>query len=309
MKAARFIAAFILAILVVYFVRRAPSPGTEGRKISGRLEGPSRDVAALTRVLERPAILVRHAQTTETSFFGGAPPAFPGFTWPARSGRPLGFLACIDLAALPAGSGLDWIPSDGRLLFYYDMEEQPWGDPKDRDGWKVLYVPASAPINGEAPLPAGLKQEWRVERRFIRFVTASLPPPPDDPAIEALKLSDTETDRYLELSAQRYGAFPHHQIGGFPDPVQNDDMEMECQMASNEPHGGDESGDRASGDRDPTAPGIREGAGEWSLLFQIDSDDELDVMWGDAGMLYFWVRREDARKHHFDGVWMVLQCS
>ena len=32
-------------------------------------------------------------------------------------------------------------------------------------------------------------------------------------------------------------------------------------------------------------------------------------MWGDCGMLYFWVREEDARKADFSRVWMVLQCS
>jgi uncharacterized protein YwqG len=31
-------------------------------------------------------------------------------------------------------------------------------------------------------------------------------------------------------------------------------------------------------------------------------------MWGDAGILYFWIREEDARAGRFDQAWAVLQC-
>ena len=29
-------------------------------------------------------------------------------------------------------------------------------------------------------------------------------------------------------------------------------------------------------------------------LLQIDTDDSLDMMWADGGLLYFWIREEDA---------------
>ena len=51
------------------------------------------------------------------------------------------------------------------------------------------------------------------------------------------------------------------------------------------------------------------GAKDWRLLLQFSSDDDLDVMWGDVGDLYFWVREQDARKGDFSNVWLVLQCS
>ena len=40
-----------------------------------------------------------------------------------------------------------------------------------------------------------------------------------------------------------------------------------------------------------------------------DSDDDIEVMWGDMGILYFWVRESDARKRDFSAAWVVLQCS
>jgi uncharacterized protein YwqG len=41
----------------------------------------------------------------------------------------------------------------------------------------------------------------------------------------------------------------------------------------------------------------------------MDSDDDLGVMWGDLGTLYFWVQESAARKGDFSNVWLVLQCS
>jgi len=33
------------------------------------------------------------------------------------------------------------------------------------------------------------------------------------------------------------------------------------------------------------------------------------MMWGDMGMLYFWIRAEDLAARRFERVWMILQCS
>lgn len=47
---------------------------------------------------------------------------------------------------------------------------------------------------------------------------------------------------------------------------------------------------------------------EWRLLLQLDSDDASDMMWGDSGILYFWIREADARAGDFSNVWVILQC-
>ncbi|MDS3859540.1 DUF1963 domain-containing protein [Thermosynechococcaceae cyanobacterium BACA0444] len=51
------------------------------------------------------------------------------------------------------------------------------------------------------------------------------------------------------------------------------------------------------------------GATEWQLLFQLDSDDNATMMWGDMGRLYFWCRESDIQAQNFDQAWMILQCS
>ena len=44
------------------------------------------------------------------------------------------------------------------------------------------------------------------------------------------------------------------------------------------------------------------------LLFQMDSDDDLDVMWGDVGILYFCIDKHDLQDQQFNKTKFTLQC-
>jgi uncharacterized protein YwqG len=33
------------------------------------------------------------------------------------------------------------------------------------------------------------------------------------------------------------------------------------------------------------------------------------MMWGDCGMVYYWIREQDLRERAFDRAWAILQCS
>src|SRR5262249_16673268 len=103
---------------------------------------------------------------------------------------------------------------------------------------------------------------------------------------------------------QRFQGHPKHQLLGLPSPVQGDQMELECQLASNGIYCGNPEGYATS-----RAKQLENGAGNWRLLFQMDSDDELGVLWGDGGMLYFWVEQAPAKRGDFSNVWLVLQCA
>ena len=100
---------------------------------------------------------VRQAQLgLGESRIGGNPDVPPGFEWPrwlptkprndklARPWRPngpapLGFLAQIDLSAIPSIG--DLLPSSGWFYFFYDRYCEPWGfDPADRGCCRVLYA-------------------------------------------------------------------------------------------------------------------------------------------------------------------------
>ncbi|MCH6259121.1 DUF1963 domain-containing protein, partial [Puniceicoccaceae bacterium K14] len=97
---------------------------------------------------------------------------------------------------------------------------------------------------------------------------------------------------------------PRHQMFGYCSPVQNAEMDVECQLASNGLYLGD-----ATGYNDPRAPELKKNAHEWKLLLQLDTDDDTEWMWGDVGMLYFWIRESDAQTKDFSKAWMIFQCS
>jgi len=61
-------------------------------------------------------------------------------------------------------------------------------------------------------------------------------------------------------------------------------MELECQLISQ---------GYTLVARAPT--GVEDGAAEWRLLLQLDTDEDAQMCWGDSGRLYFWIREADAR--------------
>ena len=270
--------------------RRRPAPPPQ----------EERDIESLIGPLAVPAV---HAEVTSAdtlSQLGGEPRVPPGFSWPACNGRPLAFLARIDLAQLHACCPIDWLPATGAVLFFYDVDEQPWGfDPKDRDGWRVIYTQDSAGLV-EAHPPATIAPSSRLPRTNLAFSRIRSFPSGDRPQVAALGMNDGEIDRFYTLQSEAFGTGPRHQLGGYPMPIQGDEMEVEAQLASH--------GIYAADGRDERVEALERGASEWRLLFQVDSDEKIDVMWGDAGMLYFWVREADAREGRFDRAWVVLQC-
>ena len=58
-------------------------------------------------------------------------------------------------------------------------------------------------------------------------------------------------------------------------------MELEAQLASHGVYCGDPAGYES-----PEAGRLEAGAKDRRLLLQLDSDEHMDVMWGDAGILY-----------------------
>lgn len=264
--------------------------------------GPMRDVSVLAEGSSTPAVQVVTQAGASRSHFGGSPRLPGDCAWPTRAGKKLAFLARISLTEVHAAHPVDWLPSTGALLFFYDMDKQPWGfDPKDRGGWSVLLVPDLADACvlsvGQSADASSLTQSHIGFRRIESF------PSFERDVIQKLDLSDEEFEKYEEVTDHSYGGKPKHQISGFPAPVQGDGMELECQLASNGLYCGD-----STGYNDVRATSLAPGARDWKLLFQLDSDEELDVMWGDCGTIYFWVEESSARSGDFSNAWLILQC-
>lgn len=177
----------------------------------------------------------------------------------------------------------------------------PGCDPKDRGCCSVLYVPdLDSPLEQKATGDG----EAMLSRINVSFRPAKSLPSPERSQVSDLSLDESEAESYAELRESIYSGLPKHQIGGFPFPVQGDDMELESQLVSNGLYCGD-----SSGYEDPRAHELRAGAADWRLLLQLDTDVDANVMWGDCGTLYFWVRAEEASRGRFENTWLILQCG
>jgi len=248
----------------------------------------------------RPCVRLTSTDNSVRTRIGGRPPIQGRFEWPHWNGQPLGFVAQIELTEIQSALPIDWLPSEGRLLFFYDPEQNVWGfDPKDKGGCVVIFDPNGEPAPSLDP-PQALPDHGSFSEKNLAAASAQ-----SHPSLDRFgeTVGDLSTHAWDALDKQYSPPTPVHQIGGYPWPVQNDGMELESQLASNGVYVGNAEGYTSS-----DVEKLKDGAKDWLLLLQIDSDDEAGIMWGDIGMLYFWIRRQDAEKRDFSNVWVVLQC-
>lgn len=226
----------------------------------------------------------------------GGQPDLPGVPWPDKAGASLAFVAQIRLADAAPYDTEHLLPADGTLSFFYDATQQTYGDnPADRAGWHVFYFPEAAPLSASI-VPSDLPQNARFPACALTFaadLTMPQQPPLERPG---MPWSADDEKAYESFLSALPRAATHHRLLGYPDTIQ-DDMRLQCQLVS---HGVTDA-------NDPRAAALRAGAGNWTLLLQVDSDDQASMRWGSAGMLYYWIERDALRKRAFDNVWLALQ--
>lgn len=299
----------------------------EASLLAGRVDEVMDMAAPMLRLIRSGDM--GNEQPLGASRIGGLPDLPPSITWPVDDGRPLDFIAQIDLAEAAAVAQLPDLPPSGRLAFFYDTDNQPWGfDPREREGWRALYfeddgatlqrVRPPAPVASTRPQPPGLLSRILGRNPPPRIADSLEPFPANRVRFEAaISMPNLYEEFDQEFDSDLWDAVedimykldiefddPDHQLGGHPAQIQGD-MKLECQLASNGLYCGD-------GEAYESEQGLalKPGAAEWRLLLQIDSDEEgPGWMWGDLGCIYFWIRGSDLAARNFDNVWCVLQCS
>lgn len=208
------------------------------------------------------------------SHFGGQPYFEKEESWPkSKAGKHLDFIFQVfntpDLQ-LPDSIAL--------IQFYYDWDEFPW-DTSD-DGWLVkTYKTIDKEKIKTIEKPSELEKSKYCE---IDFKTVKSLPDWEGLDVycnKALKLAcvldeDESWDLYDQIVTKLTGIDDQYQsqLGGFPRWVQ-----------------GEATPDNSK--RNPT-----------KLLFQIDSEDNADIMWGDAGLIYVFYDEET------EDIEFTLQC-
>jgi len=235
------------------------------------------------------------------SKMGGEPDLPAGMEWPRTAeGVALSFIAQINFAQVHPYDIDGRLPEKGMLWFFYDCSDEgmPWGyDPKDADGFRVIYAEGGELERLEAPEDLEVSfSEARVsfEARLDLLST-------DSDLCDQVELPDEEMDDYFDWLDEREGAC--NKLLGHSDNIQGG-MELECEYVTNGIYCGDPSGYQKA-----KALGLDRNAARWSLLLQVESNEDIGMMWGDMGRLYLWITEEDLKARRFDRSWLILQCG
>ena len=269
----------------------------------------------------QPAVrfATRNAQDSELSIgstkIGGDPDLAAGEPWPAWSGpvagsavRPLRFFAQIDLSDVAKAAPVDvGLPQSGLLSFFADFgdEDGILGLYQDeQEGCRVLFT------------PAGTKLDRRASPISVLTPGALLPMgvwtwPSDPPS--GVELPDDEFDALDQLGQDYEGMLERrlpggwslggrHQIGGHARYIQHPVEEEVVQAV-----GGcwTRTGRFDLGRWEE----IKGQVADWRLVLQLDSDDDLGLMWGDVGTIYWAARPSDIAKGTWSAAMFNFQCS
>jgi len=209
---------------------------------------------------------------TGTSALAGVPRMPSDWRWPVWREQPLKYMARVDLAALATVLDEDaryGLPGSGTLHLFAHATGDGSG-PEDAGSYAAYLADGDTRF----PTPKAVHPDYgeydidAPERRMALVPEFVLPSPfaeerPEFPDDEG---DDAYGDLFDEFNETFFEEAPRHRICGLPDIVQNP-MEPDCEPA----------------------------AGDWRLLAQLDTDEDLGFFWGDTGCMYWWLREADFR--------------
>ncbi len=239
----------------------------------------------------QPFIRVRPQAERPTSWWeskvGGLPYLPRHVEYPTDpEGRPLYLLAQLNFGDMPS---LPPFPSSGIVQFYinddgaYGMD---FDDEQNPANFRVLYFAepllSEKDLQTDLPLPVDYESlPHHPERSFpLSFERAEEVVPITDYRFWQhfgpdffLQFGEAEWD--MQDAVARLVRSDGHKVGGYAFFTQDD----------------------------PRRPGD-----PMLLLFQIDSDESLDLMWGDMGVGHFFIREQDLAARRFDRVLYNWDC-
>lgn len=249
--------------------------------------------------------------------FGGVPDVPKDFVWPVFEtatfyddeikNRPLHFLAQFNCAELAEYDKDNLLPKTGLLSFFYITTAECWGfDPKDKGCAKVYWFEDVSSLSA-AELPADLPKEYCFPQVGIKLNAKNSFPDWGDFELKESELVD-EYDQFYEEKAMMGYDLPEisSKLLGWPDIIQNN-MTTECELVSK---GYDLGGLWEDVPIEERESAKKNSLDQWLLLFQLDTitHKEFELMFGDCGRIYFYIRKEDLHARRFDRVWLILQC-
>jgi uncharacterized protein YwqG len=234
-----------------------------------------------------------------TSKIGGLPDLPPDIDWPEWDDQPLPLIAQIRLADIAPHDHTNELPHSGILYFFFN-DEALEAYPPAHDSWHIICHDGD--LSELRRMPVSSEEQLVYPACAVEFFARLTLPPFESLFLKRLGLSydafhreapieqRREADAYMELVKQLDAlydsTFLTHQLLGHPDQIQGD-LLQECQQDTHY-------------EGDPT---------DWRLLLQVNSDDDAAMMWGDVGLLYFFIPQKALAARDFSQVHLIMQCS
>lgn len=217
------------------------------------------------------------------SKIGGLPDLPEDWEFPSYNNRSLSFLGQFNLNEIKPYNAENNLPISGILYIFYDVVEQPWGFEEDEGCFKVLYFEGDEKELKRKEYPEETEDYFPLPVFKVTFTNKlTLPEYPED-----MEFSNEEEENYSEMRhefiqpSDEDGNYEKaHYMLGYPFSIQNDVFD--------------------EFDLKPE---------EAVLLLQLDSDEEdLKLLWGDSGIIYFCIDKTSLANKQFDKVQFTLQC-
>jgi predicted DNA-binding protein (MmcQ/YjbR family) len=246
--------------------------------------------------IARPAFLLRTERPDGPDLplgrtkIGGEPDLLEGLEWPVyRDGKPLAFLAQVNLSDLPEGAERGGLPASGLLSFFsaWGWQVEDDADPQIPDGepapdWtRILYREDLGALRRH-PVPDGVNSFPAAGAELVPIVC--LPNDKGEPDVAGLGWDDETWERFSRvvsdhdaMCSQLLGDPARNLLLGYADYIQSFVEEV--------------------------------AARDLRLLFQLASDDNAQMCWGDGGFLYFWADPRDIASRDFTKIHTDYQCG
>lgn len=254
--------------------------------------------------------------SADTSKIGGKPYLPVDFAWPVYTDkddgetRPLSFFCQIKLADVKALDKDGVLPDKGIMSFFYECDSFCWGfDPADKGAVRAYYHEDMA---GFAPfdIPADLSEEYVMPELALKFTSEVSYPKFEEFSVHSNMNCDWEEydDALAQLGADPDEGYEGHKLLGYADIIQ-DEMLTECERSVRGLYSGNPESYQNTSEEDNAE--ILANAKDWVLLLQLSTIEKGDFthMFGDCGMLYYYIKKEDLYAKRFENIWFSLQCG
>lgn len=262
-----------------------------------------------------------NSEITTRNKIGGKPYLPKDFIWPYYQKFPLSFLAQINLEEVSSLDKDNLLPDKGMLYFFYELETQEWGyKPQDKGCAKVFYYEDTTNFT-LIDFPKDMEDYCKIPEFKVNFKSnISLPSYEDfdnlnkrEKILEKYKIFENFKefenklfDDYSDICDEYMQSLDNYtKLLGYPDIIQNS-MEEECAAVTR----GINLGGIGYLYLKKYHDEIRKASEDWILLFQMDTieTNDYELMFGDCGHIYFWIRKEDLKNKNFENIWLILQC-